>query len=282
MDILSKRTLRTLFWLLVPLAAVLGVLYGYFASPRLAAGLDYEVYAQGLDGVAALAFDRDGALYATLERSHDDGQVVRIFRGQVSTVLDDLDKPDGLLLQNDAMYVTNEAGKHGLVVYQAGERRDLAEVNDAEGISASQGGKILVIEDRKETGRLIRLDPDSGRIEVLLDALRQSEGVCESPDGDVYFAVKTADSLQRYAGDGKTAVAASGLAKPAFLNCLADGSVLITEDRTNFGRLLRYRDGRLEVLARHLHSPQSAVIGPDGATYVAEQNRQRILRIYEH
>ena len=69
--------------------------------------------------------------------------------------------------------------------------------------------------------------------------------------------------------------------RTAYLYCLQDGSIFILEDRVNFGRLLHYDNGRLDILASRLRSPQSIVIGPDGAYYLAEQRRNRILRIWQ-
>lgn len=80
--------------------------------------------------------------------------------------------------------------------------------------------------------------------------------------------------------DGFLIARATGLVKPAFLNRLDDGTILITDDRTNVGRLLRYRQGAIDVLATHLRSPQSVIVGTDGAFYLAEQRKGRILRIY--
>ena len=164
-------------------------------------------------------------------------------------------------------------------MYTAGTLGYLDGTVGAEGIASAGPDKILVIEDRKEDGRLLRIEPATAGIEVLLRGLHEAEGVCQSPDGDIYFVEKTSDHLSRYSG-GQVFTAATGLDSPAFLNCLDDGTILITEDRTNFGRLLRYRHGAIEVLAEHLRSPQSVIVGADGAYYIAEQRTARILRIH--
>jgi len=275
----TKRYVRHASWSLASLGLILLLAFAFFGSPRLAGGLRYQVFAEDLEAVSALAFDGKGDLYATLEKRHGQGQLVHIRQGKIQEVLGGLDKPDGILLQGDTLYVTSEDGPHGLLAYASGVRRDLDGAFGAEGIAGAGSGKILIIEDRKPAGRLLRIDPATAEIEVLLEGLQQSEGVCETPGGEIYFVEKTSDKLSRYT-DGQSVAAATGLTKPAFLNCLADGSILITEDRTNFGRLLRYHDGTIEILARFLSAPQSVVVGPDGAYYLAEQRNNRILKIH--
>ena len=265
----------------LPIAALLLLLalaYGYFNAPFVPAGLDCQAFAGDLQAVSALAFDRNGDLYATLEKRHGKGRLVHIRQGSTREVLGGLDKPDGILLLGDTLYITSEDGPHGLLAYSSGVRRHLDGLSGAEGLASAGAGRILVVEDRKQDGRLLRMDPATSEIEVLLTGLKQAEGVCQTPGGEIYFVEKTADRLSRYS-NGQAVTAATGLTKPAFLNCLADGSILITEDRTNFGRLLRYRDGAIEVLARFLGAPQSVVVGPDGAYYLAEQRKNRILKI---
>ena len=57
-----------------------------------------------------------------------------------------------------------------------------------------------------------------------------------------------------------------------------DGALWITEDRVG-GRLLRYRSGRLETVLGGLHKPQGLAFDGCDWLYVAEQGRNRILRL---
>lgn len=280
MDPSIKRKSRRVFWWITALAVTSGLSYTLLFLPKVAEGLNYEVFADDLEDVAALAFDRNGDLYATLEMRNGEGHVVHIQQGRTSKVLGNLDKPDGMLLRGDALYITNEGGSHGLVIYESGKVRYLDGVTNGEGIASTDEDKILVVEDREQDGRLLRIDPETDEIEVLLDGLKESEGVCQSPDGRMYFVEKALDRLSYYA-DGRGVTAATGLVDPGYLYCLADGSILITEDRKFFGRLLLYGGGRIEVLARNLSAPQAVIVGTDGAYYLAEQGKTRILRIYE-
>ena len=251
----------------------------FYGTIGLSDGWEYQVYADNLDGVSALASDDLDGLYATLEKRHGRGQLVHISQGQVIKLQDGLDKPDGILRRDKSLYLTNESGDHGLLEYSQGILRHIKGIFQAEGIASAGPGQLLIVEDKKSDGRLLRVNEQSGDIEVLLTGLREPEGVCQDSNGDIYFAERTAKHLSRYR-NGHISVACEGLVKPGFLNCLEDGSILITEDRGNSGRLLRCNQNSLEGLVTRLHSPQSVIVGDDGSLYLAEQIRKRILRIY--
>ncbi|MCB1802128.1 MAG: hypothetical protein KDI82_10620 [Gammaproteobacteria bacterium] len=260
-------------------ASVLVLLGGLmlFGVPHTGPGIGWSVFATDLEKVSALAFNSHGELFATLEKGGGKGELVRLGGTGSEVVLRGLNKPDGLLFLGDSLYITNENGRYGLTRFDGQVTTQYDSVAQAEGIAASADGSLLLIEDRKRDGRLLQFDPVNGTAKVLLSNLVDAEGVCESPDGAVWFVEKDSPNLSRIE-HGEVLRMVDGLVKPAFLNCLDDGSILITEDRTNFGRLLRYRDGRLEVLARNLRAPQVAVFGADGALFLAEQNRNRVLR----
>ena len=279
MNFRITRVPKGLSWLIVALAVTSGLAYTVYGPPRLADGLRYEVFADGLQNVSALAFDPEGGLFATLEMKHGQGRVIRIDQGHISTVLSNLEKPDGILLRGDTLYVTNEGGSHGLLVYESGKVRYVDGVMMAEGIASAGGDKLLVVEDKEQVGRLLSIDPNTDKIEVLLRGLNRSEGVCQSPSGRIYFVERERNRLSYYA-DGKGVIAATGLEQPGYLQCLPDESILITEDRKRRGRLLRYSERGVEVLARNLHAPQAVIVGSDGAYYLSEQRKKRILRIY--
>ena len=274
MPLRRRRLYLTLAAVLAVAAFVLFMLLG---PPLPGKGLVCEIEADGLDNVAALAFDSNGALYATLERTRHLGELVRFTVTGREVVLSGLDKPDGLLWRGDTLFITSEIGDPGLTAFDGHATRAYHGVQQGEGIALAADGRLLVVEDRETDGRLLRVDPDSGDIDVLHEPLANAEGVCASPDGGIWFVEKGASSLSHLTARGVQAIEGE-LVHPAFLNCLADGSILVTEDRNRFGRLIRYRDGRFETLIRNLRAPQMAVVGTDGALYIAEQNRDRVLR----
>ncbi|MGB5638861.1 MAG: hypothetical protein WBM63_07060, partial [Sedimenticolaceae bacterium] len=77
-------------------------------------------------------------------------------------VLDGLDKPDGMLLHGDTLYITGETGDHGLIVYELGKVRYVDHLTGSEGIASAGEEKILVVEDRQQDGRLLRVNPSTG------------------------------------------------------------------------------------------------------------------------
>jgi sugar lactone lactonase YvrE len=273
-----RRSLKFIVPTVAGLVAALLAGFLFLGPPLTAPGIDYSVYADGLEKVAGLTVGSDGTLYATLEKSAGRGQLVSVDREGIRVLLSGLNKPDGVVRVGETLFVTNEIGDVGLVAFTAAATRRYTGIVQAEGIDVSADGSLLVIEDRKRDGRLLRVQPDDGEIDVLQTGLSGAEGVCEAPDGSVYFVEKHAPYLSRLNADGLRRIG-EGFANPGFLQCLNDGSLLITEDRTNLGRLLRYSDNGIEVLARNLRAPQAVVVGADGALYLAEQTRNRVLRL---
>jgi sugar lactone lactonase YvrE len=82
-------------------------------------------------------------------------------------------------LRGNTLYITNETEGESFAVYESGKLRYLSGINSAEGIAATADGRILVVEDRKRQGRLLRIDPLTSAIEVLVDDLIEAEGVPE-------------------------------------------------------------------------------------------------------
>jgi glucose/arabinose dehydrogenase len=69
------------------------------------------------------------------------------------------------------------------------------------------------------------------------------------------------------------------LDEPDQVEIAPDGALWITEDVSD-GRLLRLKDGALEVVLSGLRNPRGMAFGADGAVWLAEQGRQRILFVH--
>lgn len=250
--------------------------------PCLAAEWSFQVVAdEDLSAVDNIVLGDDGALYATLELGGGRGKLVRIEGGVVTPLLGGLDRPDGLLLQDDRLVLTEEAVSGRVLEYslRTGTTRLLARLSRPEGIDRLGNGDLVVAED-KAGGRLVRITP-LGQIQVLVSALNRPEGLCVDKSGVIYVAVT---------GDGniiavnpalsyRQHVVRSGLRQPDQVECHVDGSLWISED-ANPGRLLRLDpvSGRLETILSGLHAPQGIAFARDGSVYVAEQGRGRILQ----
>jgi len=263
---------------LVVVAGIWGWLM--LGPPSLADGWRYQVVADHLDAVSALAFDGRGGLYATLEKRRGKGQLIHIQGEYIKELLGGMDKPDGLIRHGDTLYITNESAAKPLISFKEGTVHFIKGVSSAEGIAEAKQNSLLIVEDVKLNGRLLRVDAITEHVEVLLTGLNESEGVCQDKNGIIYIAEKANNQIIKY-DQGKTSILLDDLNKPAFLNCLDDGSILITEDKTNFGRLLRYKQGQLEVLMKRLRAPQSAIVDASGSIYIAEQKKDRILKLQQ-
>lgn len=276
--IAKNRVFKILVWTMPVVAGVFFWLWWIFLGPPVVSdGWNHEVWRENLPEVSALAFDQAVGLYATLELRNGNGKLVHLVNGKDPRVLlDGMNKPDGMSRLGDTLYISNEAGATPIIEYSQGKKRVIRGPDHVEGITAVEGGKLILVEDRKSNGRLIRIDLGSEEIEVLLDGLVQAEGVCQDAQGTIYFTEKTRGLLEKYSAGKKSIV--YSLTNPSFLNCLDDGSILITEDHTNFGRLLKFQNGELTEIASHLRSPQTAIQDSDGVIYLAEQRKNRILR----
>lgn len=252
-------------------------LYCYI-KPGVAQGWIMEVHYSGLERVSGLAKGNDSTLFATQEFPREKGKLVRIEQTGVTTLLDGLSNPDGLLLLDRSFIISQERADGKLVMLDRTTRqaRALAELDFAEGVALLQDGGIAVALDMP-SGKLVRVGPE-GNVSELIGGLSSPEGVCQAKDGAIYVAVKGSGEVLRLQ-DGKTTPLINGLTKPGYVFCQPDGTLWITEDRTNYGRLLHYSDGQISVVLSRLRAPQAVISDTKGGVYVAEQRRNRILHV---
>lgn len=238
------------------------------------------VFMQDLPNVDNILMDRTGDMYATLERSRGEGQLVRIRDRRVEVLVEGLHRPDGLASGEGLLFVTEEVKKGRVLSYHlhSGETRVVAqELRMPEGIEVMNDGNLVVSEDRKD-GTVLLLSM-SGERKTLLQGLNRPEGLCRDRVGVLYIAITADGTIIRL--DGKHAtVLISGLNEPDQVECAEDGSIWITEDASP-GRLLRYQSGRLELIRAMLDYPQGITFGPGTSVYVAEQKKGRILHLWQ-
>lgn len=246
----------------------------FLGPPSVNEDWQYREFANDLTKVSALSVDDTGSVYALLEEKA--GKLIRLTGKSREILMDDLHKPDGITRLGDNIIITEEVSKGRVIQYspRSDTRKTLTTLDNAEGVDIGPDGNLYIVEDLKQ-GELIRLQPDGSK-SVLLQGLREPEGVCVNQSGDILIAEKLAGDVLRLRGDS-VSVYLQGLHKPDFIKCDPDGSLWITEDKTNFGRLLHFRDGRLNVIAARLRSPQGIAITRSGELLLAEQGRNRIL-----
>ncbi len=244
---------------------------------QMAEGLRWHVFQADLTRVDNLALLPTGELFATLELGHNEGQLVSIHKGQVRTLLEDLDRPDGLALVGNKLTITEEVRPGRVLQYDLGTRKSatLVYLDNPEGIVALPDGSLLVTEDLHH-GRLLRLSPSQQLTVVTRDLLRP-EGIRRGVDGTVYIAETGRGRVLAYQ-KGEFRTVADNLNEPDQLAIDKKGDIWIAED-ADPGRILRIRNGKTEVMIRGLASPQGMVFDLHGRLYVAEQGRNRILLI---
>lgn len=246
------------------------------AAVEVAKGWRMHVLAKNIAGVDTLVFGSDGELYATRELGQGFGEVVRIRKGVAESVAGKLNRPDGLIAHGKFLYVTEEVAEGGVVELDIknGTRRIIGTLRNPEGIGWLRGA--LVVAEDAMNGRIVRMHLD-GRIDILIGGLNRPEGLCVAKNGTIYFAETATGRVLAYRrGEVNTVV--EDLDEPDQVNLAPDGALWVTED-ANPGRLLRLKNGKIEVVLSGLVFAQGIAFRANGQVLMAEQGRGRILLI---
>lgn len=254
------------------------IVYHFVFTVRPSRGWSFTVFPGSFKKVDQLVFGPDDSLYATLG-SRGTGCVIRIHSGKVETLLAGLNRPNGLYFRGDYLYVTEEDPGGRVIRFdlKSRETKVFGTFNRPEGIYVAPDESIFVVEDY-QPARFLRIDR-SGAIEILNDQLGYGEGLAIDKEGNMYMS-ETKKGRVLKVKDGRQAVLIDHLREPDQILVAPDGSVWITEDMF-LGRVLRYRNGTVEVIARGLRFPQDMAFDVRGRLHVAERGRNRIL-VFQH
>jgi sugar lactone lactonase YvrE len=267
------RRLGLALWLLLPLAAMSADTAGVSALR----GWRFVVHHDKLPGIDNLV-KAEGTLYATRVGANGQGQVIKIVKGTVETLIDGLNNPNGLEVRGRWLYVTEEAAEGRVIEYDlcSGKQRDLATLNHPEGVGLLADGDLAVAED-SINGRIMRV-LRNGLVEIITAGLNRPEGLTVARDGTLLF---TEAGMGRVLGwrHGDLNVLVDDLEEPNQIEIGPDGALWITEDVAG-GRLLRYLDGALETILTGLKSPQGIAF-TGNTVLVAERGHARILAVSE-
>ncbi len=242
-------------------------------------GWKYRIAHKDLPGIDNLLVAPDGSLYATQELPHGAGKVIRIHRGQIKTIVSDLDRSDGLLLRGRFLYITEEKTDGRVLEFDLStkKQRVLTHLRHPEGIDLLPDGSFAVSEDNVN-GRLVRVHRNAQEpVEVILGGLNRPEGVTVDTTGRIIIAETATGRVLSYK-DGQVNVIIDDLDEPDQVELAPDGALWISED-VDDGRLLRLKDDALETVLSGLRSPQGIAFSADGTIWLAERGRQRILAI---
>lgn len=263
--------------LIVTIVLLASFLLAYrLLSVSTAGGWQHSVYLEDLPGVSALALIGD-TLYVTLEHTQYRGAIIAVDDNGRRPVIDSLQKPDGAAVWRDRLIYTQEWGFYPVYEFDGEKHRALFPSAAAEGVTVMENGDVYTVEDRPG-GRLLKYTRHDGTVTIIVDDLEEAEGVCVMTNGDIYFTEKSRGVVYRIR-DGTTGVFLESLYNPGFIRCRdPSGPIWITEDRRNFGRLLKAdAEGNFKTIASGLSSPQSIAFLADGKMLLAEQGRGRIL-----
>jgi hypothetical protein len=272
-----------------------------------------------LDRIDGLAFDAFGNLLGALEISGDDGGAVYIDKvtGDVTQLVFRVSRADQIALHPSGdMYVTSEISPASMnrrvfrmTMGYDGNQVPLpgptvrANVPTALGIDNPEGlvilpsdsafgaaGDLYVCEDRSP-GRVLRVDPSNGTVNVLVGGLARPEGIAFGDFGGattpaLYVAETSFDHVLRIEADGTTSVVGDptqvNMDSPDNVEFGPDGFLYVTEDRSSpSSRILRIApDGTHSVFARGFGQAQGMIFDPaNGDMYIAEQDFDRIWRV---
>lgn len=243
----------------------------------VAAGWRYQIHFGDVPAVDTIALGPDGALYATSDLPDGRGQVLRLQNGLAHVVVGRLSRPDGLHAKGNRLYITEEVIDGRVLEFDldSGMLRTLAVLRSPEGIALARDGSLFVAEDQVN-GRIVRVQAN-GQVEVYIGGLNRPEGICLGKDDTLYIAETATGRVLSYrAGVMRTVI--EDLDEPDHVKLGPDGSLWITEG-TSPGRLLRLRDGKLDVIASGLAVPQGIAFTNNGQVLIAEQGRNRILAV---
>ncbi len=271
--------------ILFPALLIVSLIAGaqiFFSTISVKDGWHYEVFREDLEEVSGLVLDREGILYISLEGRAGKGQLLSLNKGNLSLLLDSLNKPDGLAIFNNNPVFTQEDRIRPVIEYRNGESITLFSADTAEGIAVAKNGDVFVLEDRNG-GHLLKYDRQLGSVTSIVSDLVEAEGICLMDDGTIYYS-ENGQGLVYRLRSGTREVFLDQLSNPGFLKCESEAQgIWITEDRTNFGRLLRVTNQgqKIEVISERLKSPQSIAFTREGDILLAEQGRDRVLLLIQ-
>ena len=138
-------------------------------------------------------------------------------------------------------------------------------------IALEPGGSLLVVEN--SAGRIVRVDPRSGRRTVVARGLYKPYAVARASDGAIYWS-SGGGSIERLRNGVHTTL----LKMPGQIGPMAlgrGGSIYFTTETQAF----RLAKGQRRLLAGGLASPHGIAVTTRGKVLVSDRSRDRVLRI---
>jgi sugar lactone lactonase YvrE len=141
-------------------------------------------------------------------------------------------------------------------------------------VIAEPKGTLLVADGG--SGRVVRVDPRTGRRTVVARGLGQVDGVAYGPGG-LYILTETRVLLL---SRGHTRVVARGLRYPRGLAVAHDGTVYVSEsDRNRIDAFAPRTGARTIVASTGLDQPLGLALTADGSLLVCDSHHGRVARV---
>lgn len=280
-DSARRPTLRLALCVTVlTLAAAAGFfLWQSFYPVRAADGWSVEVVQREVKKAASIVPLPDGGLLVSQELKDGQGNILRITpSGERKVVIDGLSKPDGLIAAQGGWVFSQETDDKPVQMLRDGKLSTLFQGTSVQGLW-DDGDFLYAIEDRHDSGRLLRYRWSDGELNVVRDRLDEAESITRCSDGRLPYTQKNQGKLRQLSDDGNDPEILSGLNKPTFVMCDARG-IWISEDSTHRARLLLW-DGKGEpqTVLSFLKAPQALVADGKGGYLLAEGGRNRVLHL---
>ena len=141
-----------------------------------------------------------------------------------------------------------------------------------DGMAVDAAGRLVIANWGGGQGRrLLRVDPGSGRGEVLSDSLHAPDGVLVLPNGDLVVSNFGDGTVVRLSTSGHLTTIAQGLGRPSGLALLPDGTVLVADFGDWNGTAVRriLPGGTVDTLVAGLAAPIGLAVAPDGRVFTS-------------
>jgi streptogramin lyase len=138
-------------------------------------------------------------------------------------------------------------------------------------VELQRDGSLLVAEN--SAGRIVRVDPTTGRERVVVKNLYKPYAVATAPDGTIYWT-SGGGSLERLRR-GKHTTLLNLSEQPGPMTLGPSGAIYFATETQAF----RFDKGRRRLIARGLHSPHGIAVTADGAVLISDRSADRVLRI---
>lgn len=258
-----------------------------------------EVVLEGLQDPAFLAIDANDVVFVSEEQA---GRVLQIFPdGRVRSVIEDLQKPQGLAVDDDGtLYIVAEKIKgtraKGLVLkWEGGSLQVLTSgLKKPTGLTVDETGTLYVVAEGEDEARggIFRIDP-SDHPTLITSGFKHPSGLALTADGQLLVAAERLQGERETDGgtlfqvdlsNGTiTRLVGSGFRHPHSVVLDRLGSLFFSAqargDEGDRGQISkRLADGMLMAFAAPLKQPRGLAFDRHGHLYAIEAKGGRLLR----